>query len=137
MEPISLTKLDSNNFEMILSARIAELEDVLRRRDLIEVERSADQVDEVQKAAALALAVSHFDRESHQLREARRALRRIREGTFGTCEQCEEDIPLKRLLAVPSTAFCIHCQEALDRDRKDTRRAEPNDADFFWWNKAA
>ncbi|HTU48528.1 MAG TPA: TraR/DksA C4-type zinc finger protein [Bryobacteraceae bacterium] len=136
MEPISLTKLDSNNFEMILSARIAELEHVLRRRDLIEVERSADQVDEVQKAAALALAVSHFDRESHQLREARRALRRIREGTFGICEQCEEDIHLKRLLAVPSTALCIHCQEAVDREPKHTRGAGANDADCSWRNKA-
>ena len=126
-----------NKFEAILSAYIEELEHVLRRRDLIAVERSADQLDEVQQASHLSLATSHFDRESHQLREARRALRRIQEGTFGICEQCEEEIHLKRLLAVPWTAFCIHCQEALDRDLNDMRVAGRNEADSFWADRAA
>lgn len=137
MENTSLTKLESNRFEAILSARVVELEHVLGRRDLIAVERSADQVDEVQKAFALALAISHFDRESHQLREARRALRRIQESTFGVCEQCEEDIHLKRLLAVPWTPLCIHCQEELDRDSKPVRSAGLNKGAFPWGNKAA
>ena len=133
MEHASLGKVELNKFEAILSARIAELEDVLRRRDRIAVERSPDQVDEVQKAAVLALAISHFDQESHQLGEARTALRRLQERTFGICAQCEEEIPLKRLLAIPWTAFCIHCQQELDRDRKDIRE----DGDFVWGHKAA
>jgi len=49
------------------------------------------------------------------LRNVRAALGRIEEGSFGVCLHCEEDISPKRLAAVPSTAFCIVCQELADR----------------------
>jgi DnaK suppressor protein len=137
MEQASLTRLELNKFEAILSARIAELEHELRRRDLIAIERTADQLEEVQQASDRALAVSHFDRESHQLREARGALRRIQEGAFGICGECGEDIHFKRLGAVPWTAFCIDCQEEQDRDRKDMSGAGPDEGAFSWGNRAA
>jgi RNA polymerase-binding transcription factor len=137
MEKASLTSIELNKFEAIICARIAELERGLRRRDLIAVERSADHVDEVQQAFHLALAVSHLDRKSHQLSEARGAHRRIQEGTFGICEQCGEDINLKRLLAIPWTACCIHCQEELDRDRTRSGGNSPREGELFWGNEAA
>jgi len=39
------------------------------------------------------------------------ALERIREGTFGLCIQCQEELQQKRLEAVPWTRYCIKCQE--------------------------
>jgi DnaK suppressor protein len=33
------------------------------------------------------------------------------------CLHCDEDISPKRLAAVPSTAFCIVCQEIADRSQ--------------------
>ena len=137
MEKALLTSFELKKFEAIISARIAELERALSRREIIAVERSADQLDEVQQAFHLALAVSHLDRESQQLSESRRAYRRIQEGTFGICEECGEDINLKRLLAIPWTACCIHCQEELDRDRKHLRGDTPREGELFWGNEAA
>lgn len=102
-------------FELILQARVAELERGVRRRDGIAIDPSPDQVDEIQRASERALAISNIDRDSTQLRSARAALRRIREGTFGFCEQCEEEIHPKRL-AAPWASLCIECQEALDRE---------------------
>jgi DnaK suppressor protein len=46
------------------------------------------------------------------------ALRRILDGDFGTCLECETAISPKRLAAVPWAARCIQCQEAVDRDRQ-------------------
>src|SRR5512146_2892267 len=43
------------------------------------------------------------------------ALRRIREGTFGECISCGNEINIKRLEAVPWTRFCIECQEKLEK----------------------
>lgn len=83
-------------------------------RDAIAVEASPDQIEEIQRASERALAISHVDRDSKQLRSARAALRRIREGTFGMCEECEEEIHSKRLLAIPWAALCIQCQERAD-----------------------
>jgi RNA polymerase-binding transcription factor DksA len=39
-----------------------------------------------------------------------RALRRMAEGSYGTCERCTADIPLQRLEILPHARFCVPCQ---------------------------
>jgi DnaK suppressor protein len=111
-----MTKTESNRFRGILTAKVAELERFTRHRDGIAVERSADQLDEIEAASQRALAVCNLDREFNQLRNARAALRRIEEGSFGICQGCDEDIHPKRLAAVPWAPYCMRCQEAVDRN---------------------
>jgi DnaK suppressor protein len=116
-----MTETELNRFRAVLTVRAAELERFTRKRDGITVERSADQLDEIQAASQRALAVYNLDRESNHLRDARAALRRIEEGSFGTCQECDEDIHPKRLAAVPWATFCIRCQEAADRNLEEMR----------------
>ncbi len=116
-----MTKTEMNRFRAILTAKVAELGRFTRHRDGIAVERSADQLEEIEAASRRALAVCNLDREFNQLRNARAALRRIEEGNFGTCQQCDEDIHPKRLAAVPWATFCIGCQEAVDRNVEEMR----------------
>ena len=40
------------------------------------------------------------------------ALKRIEEGTYGSCLQCSKAIPKRRLNALPYTELCIVCQQA-------------------------
>jgi RNA polymerase-binding protein DksA len=40
------------------------------------------------------------------------ALRRIKDGIYGTCLQCDKAISRKRLHAIPHTSLCIECQKA-------------------------
>jgi DnaK suppressor protein len=105
---------DLNKFRRILEARIADLERGMRRRDDIAVEQTPDAMDEVQRASECALAISNIDRKSKQLQNARAAQRRVHDGTFGICEECEEEISPKRLSAIPWASLCVVCQEALD-----------------------
>jgi DnaK suppressor protein len=121
MAQASPANLELNQFQAILETRVAELERGIRQRDGIVVEQSPDQIDEIQRASERDLAISNIDRESKELLNARAALRRLREGTFGVCEQCEEDIHPKRLAAIPWASFCIACQEAVDRDCEEIR----------------
>ena len=39
------------------------------------------------------------------------ALKRIEDGTYGNCVQCNKPIPKKRLKALPHTELCIDCQK--------------------------
>jgi DnaK suppressor protein len=110
-----MTRAELNRFRQILEAKQAELAGVLRRRDEIAIEKSADAIDEVQRAAERELAIRNLDRESNLMRNVRAALRRIEDGSFGVCAHCEEPISPKRLAAVPWASFCIRCQEAADR----------------------
>ena len=116
-----MTKTELNRFRAVLTAKVAELERFNRHRDAITVERSADQLEEIQAASQRSLAVCNIDLEFNQLREARAALARIQEGSFGTCQECEEDIHPKRLAAVPWATFCIRCQEAADGNLEEMR----------------
>src|SRR5215468_1585572 len=47
------------------------------------------------------------------LREVEDALRRIENGTYGVCHECEEPISTKRLDAVPWAKYCVTCQEEI------------------------
>jgi DnaK suppressor protein len=111
-----MIRTEVDRFRAALTARIAELERVAHHRDAITIERSADQLEEIQAASQRTLAVCNLDSEFNQLRDARAALRRIEEGNFGTCQECEEDIHPKRHAAVPWASCCIRCQAALDRN---------------------
>ena len=53
--------------------------------------------------------------ERQTLQMVENALSRIREGTFGECISCGNEINAKRLEAVPWTRYCIECQEKLEK----------------------
>ena len=114
-----MTKTELSRFQALLIARGIELERLIRHRDGIRIERTADQLEEIQQASEHALAVCNLDREFNQLRNVRAAILRIHEGSFGKCQQCDGDIHPKRLAAVPWTPFCIRCQEAFDRNPEE------------------
>lgn len=46
------------------------------------------------------------------LAEAAEALRRMADGTYGTCQKCGIDIPAERLEAIPHARLCVKCQSA-------------------------
>ncbi len=56
---------------------------------------------------------SNNDRQLLQLVEE--ALSRIREGSYGECVNCGNELNAKRLEAVPWTRYCIACQEKVER----------------------
>jgi DnaK suppressor protein len=103
-------------FQDVLERKQAELVHVLRKRDGIAIEKSADEMDEIQDASERDLAIRNVDRESKLLRDVKAALRRIPDGSFGTCIDCESAISPKRLAAVPWAPRCIQCQDAFDQD---------------------
>ena len=115
-----MTKSEFNKYRNVLEDKQAELVRMLRNRDGIVIEKSADALDEVQYATERELAIRSLDRDSNLLRNVRGALGRIKEGSFGVCPRCEEEISPKRLAAVPWTTFCIQCQEIADRNQGDS-----------------
>jgi DnaK suppressor protein len=121
---LDMTKTELNNTELkkyrnMLEAKHAELEQFIRKREGIAIEKSPDTLDEVQRASERELAIRNLDRESNLLRNVRAALRRIDDGSYGVCLHCEDDINPKRLNAIPWAPFCIQCQEQYDKNRAE------------------
>lgn len=112
-----MTKTELDKFKAILTHKRQELERIVRNREAITIEKSADALDEVQHAAERELAIRNLTRESKLLHDVQSALRRIEEGAFGICLHCDEEISEKRRNAVPWAAFCLKCQEAADNTK--------------------
>ena len=119
-----MIKADLSRYEEVLKKRVGELERTIRHRDGIAIERTADHLEETQRAAERTLAVINLDRESRELRNARAALARIQDGSYGACLECEEAIHAKRLAAMPWAMYCIKCQEHRDLNEKQASYAD-------------
>jgi len=46
------------------------------------------------------------------------AIKRVADGTYGTCDACGKRIPKARLEAMPATRFCIKDQQRSERERR-------------------
>ena len=73
---MKIATIEMCGFQEVLERKEIELAKVLGKRDDIAIEKSADQMDEVQYATERDLAIRNVDRESNLLRQVKAALRR-------------------------------------------------------------
>lgn len=78
-----------------------------------------DPADEVDGAHYEISTHNHYllmERKVRELRKIDELLSRMREDIeFGLCEECEEPIPVERLMIVPDATLCVPCQCGLER----------------------
>ncbi len=104
-------------YEAVIAAMERALrEELARVRENIAIERSADEVDARVGLDARDMDTVRLMRASRLLEQLRAARKRLREGTFGICEACGEDIAPKRLAVVPWAECCVSCQERRDQE---------------------
>src|SRR5579872_1607030 len=91
-----------------------ETRQFLRRLDLevqsLDAESTKDSAD---RCVISVSKESLFERSSQRrivLRLIEAALRRIADGSFGTCVGCGNEVQDQRLQALPWTQFCLRCQ---------------------------
>lgn len=107
-------KADLKLVRQILESRLEEAACSRGLGNSIVIQQFADPIDMTQEAAERDVAVQILDRESTLVRRLGSAIDRIKEGAYGICLQCEEEIASKRLKAIPWAELCIHCQERAD-----------------------
>jgi DnaK suppressor protein len=82
------------------------------KQDMTEAMDSVDQADMNYNAD---YNMAWTEKINRQLREVDEALERIKEGTYGSCDMCGEDIPEGRLGVRPNARYCMSCKEALEK----------------------
>src|SRR5512137_829449 len=92
--------------------------------DLPSGEPSGDIYDQASSERDRELGPLLGDREREKLHAIDEALLRIREGEYGICEECEEEIPLGRLKAMPFARHCVRCKSDLEKLQAQTKRFE-------------
>lgn len=121
-EEVALKKKDIERFKKMLEERRHGLlsQAVSSKEQGMGVDAAdlADEVDLASSEAEQSMNLRLRDREQFLLRKINRTLEKIEQGEFGVCEQCGDDISIKRLEARPVTDLCIRCKEEQERLEK-------------------
>ncbi len=82
----------------------------------------ADETDLASSLIQQQLTCTIRDREYVKLRRIDAALEKVSEGKFGHCEECEEEIGMKRLENQPWAELCITHAEEKEREESQIWR---------------
>lgn len=109
-----MSELDLACFNQLLLARQAELQDVADTADeaaqTVELDQTrVGRLSRMDALQAQAMSQENQRRRALELRRIAVALRRINDGDYGYCVDCEEIIALNRLQVDPAATLCIGC----------------------------
>jgi RNA polymerase-binding protein DksA len=110
-----MKQVDLRHFEYKLMEWRATLEHQLR--PIAETPSDPDPVTRQSEEMAESLESLWREAVILQTRDIDCAVQKIREGSFGRCEQCGKPISPRRLKAVPWARKCLSCQSALPEQR--------------------
>jgi RNA polymerase-binding transcription factor len=114
-----LSKTDVEQFREQLETQRAEDKQSLRRTEEEQKGLAADRPPELGdfciESADREYLFERVNQQRRLLNRIERSLERIHSGTFGECITCGEEIPRKRLNAMPSTEYCLQCQDERER----------------------
>jgi len=79
---------------------------------------SADMVDQASSYTDKSVEMKALNRSRKLISKINSALKRLKDGTYGYCEETSEPIGLKRLMARPVATLSIEAQEKHERDEK-------------------
>lgn len=85
------------------------------RIDLLNSE-PGDAGDESMANALSDFNVARVDRQVQEIRDIEAALRRVKDGEYGVCTDCGDDIGFNRLQAYPTAKRCIICQQKREQE---------------------
>jgi DnaK suppressor protein len=118
----TVNKRDIKRFKDLLSQqRIEVLRNARKTRDeeaTFDTDDLPDEFDLASSEYAQSLTFRLRDREKFLLSKIDKALKKIDAGEFGVCEECGEEISIKRLEARPVTTLCIRCKEEQEKVEK-------------------
>ncbi len=102
--------------KMLEDEREELIKDILKTKNVTNREHDiGDEIDNSVEDQARELVLLLQDRERDKLELINDALQRMDEGEYGICEECDEQIPIKRLTVLPFARLCVGCQEELER----------------------
>jgi DnaK suppressor protein len=113
---------DLQFFEEILNERKAQLQ-----KNIISFaeEQAGAQRDDLKDEGDLASASGGaiisdaiITQQRKELEEIEYAFKKMKDGSYGTCEMCEDPIGMPRLKAKPFARYCIVCREIVEKENK-------------------
>ena len=102
-----------DHFRQILNGWLKELKDETSRTVVHMQDETAnypDLTDRASQETDMALELRGRDRDRKLIRKIEDTIAYLKSGDYGFCENCGEEIGLKRLEARPTARLCIDCK---------------------------
>lgn len=87
-----------------------------------DIDVGSDETDYIQAKILSNISSAITAHNKNKLHQIENTFKKISDGSFGICEECEEDISEKRLLVNPCFITCIGCAEKLEFLSKQNKR---------------
>ena len=120
--------MDQKDLDYLTSLLNQELEELTRRgyEAVVDLRDQNNYFSDLVDKAAIEtdrnFQLRIKDRESRLIKKIREALERTRDGSYGICENCGEEISIGRLKVRPVAVHCIDCKtkaEAMEKVYQD------------------
>ena len=122
MEETALKRKDLKRFRDVLLAKKKEIlrnaQKTLNQDMSLDADDLPDEMDLASSEYLQSFTFRLRGREKVFLAKIDHALEKIRNGSFGVCEECDDPISIKRLEARLETTLCIRCKEDQERLEK-------------------
>jgi RNA polymerase-binding protein DksA len=120
-KPLSaeLQRIRDHLLQMLNSLR-KDIDHEIRGASLRDLAHINDTSDMASDAAEGDLSLRIAESETVEAAEVERALEKIDNGTYGSCEMCNKIINADRLQFLPFATLCIKCQELAEIRKKDS-----------------
>ncbi len=103
---------------------IAEISENLIPESLTASSDIGDLVDQAGDERDRELSLLLTGRDKEKLAAINEALEKLKEGTYGICEECGDKIGHGRLKVMPLAKYCVTCQSKIEREITLQRKAE-------------
>jgi len=94
---------------------VGDVEKAHHTKKSSEVEQMADISDDAARSYGKKLQGDLEEQEWVKLKQVEAALKKVGDGEYGICEQCEQEILETRLEIMPYTEFCIQCLSEIEK----------------------
>ncbi len=114
-----MNKADIEKLKSILERQLHDLQsDLSRELQPMGSPALADINDQATLESERSFELRIKDRERKLVGKVQEALKKISDGSYGTCDSCGEPIGVKRLQARPVTSFCINCKAEMEAEER-------------------
>jgi len=103
---------------------IAEISENLIPESLTASSDIGDLVDQAGDERDRELSLLLTGRDKEKLSAINEALEKLKEGTYGICEECGDTIGHGRLKVMPLAKYCVNCQSKIEREITLQKKAE-------------
>lgn len=105
-------------FKRLINAKTLEIKNRLVTNSSNQLDSDGDEVDTIQAKILAEIDSRLSSRDINKLKRLERALDRIKDGSFGDCDECGEEISEKRLEFDPTFESCVICAERLEKNSR-------------------